>query len=152
MEFLSYSPAVYKFLYNLSYQLSETTVFTDLAPVLTEKYLWFFFYIEVGASIIKVYRAINSILNNNIFNFYDRYGLDFEKRSERDLTLLRIRLIGKYFFYLAVNKRIVSEHEKYPQTDLGKTSNYKYLLQPGRIPVYGMSTITHDYSNTHIDY
>ena len=152
MESLSYNPSVYKFLYNLSYHLSETTVFTDLAPVLTEKYLCFLFYIEVGASIFKVQRAINSILNNNIFNFYDRYGLDFQKRFERDLTLLRIRLIGKYFFYLAVNKRTVSKHEQYPQTDLGKTLNYKYLLQPGRILVYGMSTITHDYSNTHIDY
>ena len=100
----------------------------------------------------KVYRAINSILNNNISNFYDRYGVDFEKHFERDLTLLRIRLIGKYFFYLAVNKRIVSEHKEYLQTDLGKTLTYEYVLQPGSIPVYGMSTIFHDYSNTHIYY
>ena len=100
----------------------------------------------------KVYTAINSILNNNISNFYDRYGVDFEKHFERDLALLRIRLIDKYFFYLAVNKRIVSEHEEYLQTDPGKNLTYEYVLQSGRISVYGMSTITHDYSNTHIDY
>ena len=150
MEFLSYDPTVYKFLYNLSYQFSRTILFTDLAPILFEKYLCFLFYI--GATIFKVYRAINSILNNNIFNFYDRYGVDFEKHFERDLALLRIRLTDKYFFYLAVNKRIVSELEEYLQTDLGKNLTYEYVIQPGRISVYGMSTITHDYSNTHIDY
>ena len=99
-----------------------------------------------------MYRAINSILNNNVSNFYDSYGVDFEKHFERDLTLLRIRLIAKYFFYLAINKRIVSEYEEYLQTDLSKTLTYEYVLQPGSIPVYWMSTNTHDYSNTHIDY
>ena len=152
MDFLSYNPTVYKFLYNLSYQLLETMLFTDVAPVLMEEYLCFLFYIEVDDSIFKVYRAINSILNNNFSNFDYSYRVDFEKHFERDLTLLRIKLIAKYFFYLAFNKRMVSEHEEYLQTYLSKTLTYEYVLQPGSIPVYGMSTVTHDYSNTRIDY
>ena len=93
--------------------------------------------LQTWISRFQVFKAINLILNNNIFSFYDRYRVDFEKHFERDLTLLRVRLIDEYFFCFAVNKRIVSEHEGCLKTDLGKMLTYKYVLQPGGIPVYG---------------
>ena len=103
-------------------------LFTNVAPGIIEEKLYFLFYKQADARGFEVYRAINFILNNNISNFYDRYGMDFEKHFERDLTLLRIRLIDKYFFCFAVNKRIVLEHEGCLQTDLSKTLTYEYVL------------------------
>ena len=85
--FLSYKPNVYEFLYNLSCQLSDTMLFTDVAPVLIEGKLCFLFYKEVDVSRFEVYRAINSILNNNISNFYDRYGVDFNQHFNKYLRL-----------------------------------------------------------------
>ena len=39
--FLSYKPNIYEFLYNLSCQLSETMLFTDMAMILIEEKLFF---------------------------------------------------------------------------------------------------------------
>ena len=119
--FLSYKPNVYEFLYDLSCQLSESRLFTDAAPVLIEKKSCFLFYKQVDVSRFKVYRAINSILNNNISNFYDRYGVDFNRHFNKDLRLLRVRLMNDNFFTFGVNKRIDSEHEGNIQVDGGKT-------------------------------
>ena len=109
--FLSYKSNVYKFLYILACQLSETMLFTDVASVLIEEKLCFLFYKQVDVSRFEVYRAINSILNNNISNFYDRYGVDFNQHFDKDLRLLRVRLMNDNFFTFGVNKRIASEHK-----------------------------------------
>ena len=51
--FLSYKPNVYKFLYNLACQLSETMLFTDVALVLIEEKFCFLFYKQVDVSRFK---------------------------------------------------------------------------------------------------
>ena len=99
---------VYEFFYNLSCQLSETMLFIDVAPVLIEEKLCFLFYKQVDVSVLEVYRAINSILNNNISNFYDRYGAVFNQHFNEDLRLLGARLVNDNFFTFRVNKRIAS--------------------------------------------
>ena len=52
--FLSYKPNFYEFLYNLSCQLSETTLFTDVVPVLIKEKLCFLLFKQVDASRIEV--------------------------------------------------------------------------------------------------
>ena len=118
--FLSYKPNVYEFLYNLSCQLSETMLFTDVALVLIEEKLCFLFYKQVDVSRFEVHRAINSILNNNISNFYDRHGVVFNQHFNKDLRLLHVRLMNDNFFTFGVNKGISSEHEGNLQMDGGK--------------------------------
>ena len=54
-------------------------MFTDVAPILVEDTLFFLIYRKIDVSKFKAYRAIDSILNNNIQNFIDRYRVDFEK-------------------------------------------------------------------------
>ena len=61
------------------YQLSETILFTDVAPFLIEEKLCFLFYKQVDVRRSEVYRAISSILNNNISNFYDKHQVDFKR-------------------------------------------------------------------------
>ena len=108
--FLSYKPNVYEFLCNLSCQLSETMLFTDVAPVLIDKKLCFLCYKQVDVSRF-----------DNISNFYDRYGVDVNQHFNKDLRLLRVRLMNDSFFTFGVNKRIDSEHEGNIQVDRGKT-------------------------------
>ena len=111
-------------------------LFTDVAPVLIEEKLCFLFYKQVDVSRFELYRAINSILNNNISNFYNKYRVDFNKHFNKDLRLLRVRLTNDNFFTFGVNKRIASEHKGNLEMDGGKTVTYKYVMQPHMVPVY----------------
>ena len=111
-------------------------LFTDVAPVLIEEKLCFLFYKQVDVSRFEVYRAINSILNNNISNFYDRYRVDFNRHFNKAFRLLPVRLMNDNFFTFGVNKRIASEHEGNLQMDGGKTVTYEYVMQPHIFPVY----------------
>ena len=77
--FLSYKPDIYEFLYNISCQISETLMFTNVAPVIIEDTLAFLMYRKIDVIKFEGYRAIDSILNNNIENFIGRYGIDFKK-------------------------------------------------------------------------
>ena len=99
--------------------------------------LCFLFYKQVDIRRFEVYGAINSILHNNISDFYDRYGVDFSQHFNKDLRLLHVRLMNDNFFTFEVNKRIASEHEGNLQMDGGKTVTYKYVMQPHMVPVYG---------------
>ena len=112
-------------------------LFTGVAPVLTEEKLCFLFYKQVDVSRFEVYRAINSILNNNISNFYDRYGVNFNQHFDKDLRLLSVRLMNDNFFTFGVNKRIASEHEGNLQMVGGKTVICEYVMQPHMVLVYG---------------
>ena len=95
------------------------------------------FYKQIDVGRFEVYRAINSILKNNISNFYDRYVVDLNQHFDKDLTLLRVRLMNDNFFILGVNKRIASEQEVNLQMDGDKTVTYEYVMQPHMVPVYG---------------
>ena len=106
--------------YHGPWYVSETMLFTDVALVLIEEKLCFLFYKQVDVSRFEVYRAINSILNNNISNFYDRHGVVFNQHFNKDLRLLHVRLMNDNFFTFGVNKGIASEHEGNLQVDGGK--------------------------------
>ena len=99
--------------------------------------LCFLFYKQVDVRRFEVYGAINSILHNNISDFYDRYGVDFSQHFNKDLRLLHVRLMNDNFFTFGVNKRIASEHEGNLQMNGGKTVMYEYVTQPHMVPVYG---------------
>ena len=135
--FLCYKPNVHEFLYNVSCQVSQTMLFTDAAPVVMGDNLCFLFYNHIDVSRFDVCKAINSILNYNICNFFDRYGVGFEEHFKRDLTLLRVRLIDESFFSFGVNKVIISDQEGYLRTDLGRTISYEYVIHHGDVPIYG---------------
>ena len=113
---------------NVSCQISDPMLFTDVAPVVMGNNLCFLIYKHIDISRFEVYKAINSILNYNICNFFDRYEVELEKHFERDLTLLCTRLIVKCFFSFAINKCIISDREGYLRTDLGITISYKTSL------------------------
>lgn len=90
---------------------------------------------HVDVSRFEVYHVINSILNNNINNCFDKYGAEFQKHFEEKLTVLRMNLIDKYFFTLGVNKRVVSNQQGSLKTDPSKTSIYSYVVQPKEVTV-----------------
>ena len=75
------------------------------------------FYKQIDVNKFEVYRAINSILHNNISNFYDKYGVDFNHDFNKDLRLLCVRLMNDNYFTFGVDKRIVSEDEGNLQMD-----------------------------------
>ena len=66
----------YEFVYNITYQISESLLFSDVAPVLIRYNVCFLFYNRHGTSEYEVYRTINAILCNNIDKFSQRYGVD----------------------------------------------------------------------------
>ena len=107
VDVLSYKPNIYEFLYNLSCQVSETMLFTDVVPVMIEKKNVFLFYKQVDVSRFEVYRAINSIVNN-ISNFYHRYRVDFNQHFNKDLRPLRVTHMNDNFFTFGVNKSVAS--------------------------------------------
>ena len=75
--FLSYKPNIYEFLYNVTCQISETWLFSDVVPVIIGQNLCFLFYKNAETKECDAYKAITAVLNNNILNFYARYGVDF---------------------------------------------------------------------------
>ena len=75
------------------------------------------FYKQIDVNKFEVYRAINSILYNNISNFYDKYGVDFNHDFNKDLRLLYVRLMNDNYFTFGVDKRVVSEDEGNLQMD-----------------------------------
>ena len=79
VDFLSYKPDVYQFMYNVSCQIANTFLFTDVAAVVVKETIGFLVYKQIGVSRFEVYRALDSILNNNIGNFINGYC----SRSER---------------------------------------------------------------------
>ena len=105
--FLCYKPNVHEFLHNVFCQISETMLFTNVAPVVMCKNLCFLFYKHIDSSRFEVYKAVNSILNYNICNFFNFF--------ERDLTLLRT----------------------YLKMDIGRTIFNDYVILPGDFPIYG---------------
>ena len=104
--FLSYKPDIYEFLYNISCQISETLMFTDVAPIIIEDTLAFLIYRNIDVIKFDAYRAIDTIPKNNIENFIDRYGIDFEKYFKDHLLLLRTKIMNDFYFTFAIKQGI----------------------------------------------
>ena len=81
--FLSYKPDVYQFIYNVSCQIANTFLFTDVEAVVVKETIGFLVYKQIGVSRFEAYRALDSIRDNNINNFIDRYGVHFELHFEK---------------------------------------------------------------------
>ena len=67
--FLSYKPNIYEFLYNVLCQISETWLFSDVAPVNIGQNLCFLFYKNAETKEYGAYKAITAVLKNNILSF-----------------------------------------------------------------------------------
>ena len=115
------------------------------------KIVFFLFYKQVDVSRFEVYWAINSILNNNISNFYDRCGVDFNQHFNKDLRLLLVRPMNDNFFTFGVNKRIASEHEGNLKMDGGKRVTYECVMQPHMVPVYGYMQTSYNRDQINLD-
>ena len=111
----------------------------------------FLFYKQVDVNRFEVYRAINSILNNNISNFYDRYRVDFNRHFNKAFRLLPVRLMNDNFFTFGVNKRIASEHEGNLHMDGGKTVTHEYVMQPHMVPVYRYMQTSYNRDQINLD-
>ena len=105
--FFSYKPDVYQFMYNVSCQIGSTFPFTDIVPVVVKDTIGFFIYKQIDVSSFEAYRALDSILNNNINNFIDRYGVHFELHFKKKLKLLKSRMLEEYYFMFAINARVL---------------------------------------------
>ena len=106
VRLLTYKPNIYEFLYNISRQISQTMLFTDVAPIVEKDALCFLIYKHVDVSKFEAYRTINNILNYNINNFSNRFGVDLEQHFEEDFKLPKVRLMEDYYFTFAVNKSV----------------------------------------------
>ena len=64
-------------------------LFSDVAPIVVKYTLCFSIYKHVDVSKFEAYKTINNILNYNIDNFSNRYGVDLEQHFEDDLNCSR---------------------------------------------------------------
>ena len=62
-------------------------MFSDVTPIVIEDTICFLIYRHIDVSKFEAYRAIDSILNKNIYNFINRYGVDFDQHFKNDLQL-----------------------------------------------------------------
>ena len=150
-ELLSYKHNVYKFFYNISCQISETWLFSYVAPVIMGENVCFLFHKHIDVSQFEAYKAINSILNNNICNFINKYGVDFNEHFDREFTLLWVRPIDKNSFCFGVNKPIVSQDEGTIRTEGGKTVTYEYVMQLNTVLVYKHIQTAYNRDQTDLD-
>ena len=134
--FLSYTPDIYEFLHNFSCQISETLMFTEVCPILVKDTVCYLIYRKIDVSKFEAYTAIDSILNNNILNFIDRYGVDFQIWYQDDLLLLHAELINDYFFTFVVNRGIKTSGIGVLKNYMGKTVDFKYVIIPSSMSVY----------------
>ena len=125
--FLSYKPNIYEFLYNVTCQISETWLFSFLAPVIIGQNLCFLFYKNAETKECDAYKAITTVLNNNILKFYARYGVDFHRHFESELAIRGERLVNKNFYIFAIKKNIW----KNIWTNIfGLATSYRHVLLP----------------------
>ena len=58
--FLNYKPSIYEFMYNITCQISESLLFSVVAPVLIGDNVCFLFCKRHGTSEYEAYRTINA--------------------------------------------------------------------------------------------
>ena len=126
-------------MYNVTCQILESLLFSDVAPVLVGYNACFLFYKKHGTSEYEAYRTINAVLCYNIDKFSKRYGVDYYEHFKLDLTVLRARLINVNFFVFAVNRSIPGDYAGTLITENGRFMQYNYLMQPKDVPVYAYS-------------
>ena len=110
-------------------------MFTDVAPIIIEETLAFLIYRKIDVIKFEAYRALDSILKNNIENFIDRYGIDFEKYFKDHLLLLRARIMNDFYFTFAINQGIKSNSSGVLKTDMGRKVVFSYVTIPSNVPV-----------------
>ena len=90
----------------------------------------FLFYKNTETKECDAYKAITAVLNNNILNFYARYGVDFHTHFESELAIRSERLINENFYIFAINKNIQTDSIGKFKTRFGQTISYRYVLLP----------------------
>ena len=126
--FLSYKPNIYQFLYNVTCEISETWLFSDVAQVIIGQNLCFLFYKNAETKECDAYKAITAVLNNNILKFYARYGVDFHTHFESELAIRSERLVNENFCIFAIKKDIQTDSIGKFKTKFGQTISYRYGL------------------------
>ena len=126
-------------MYNITCQILESLLFSDVAPVLIGDNACFLLYKKHGTSEYEAYRTINAVLCYNIDKFSKRYGVDYYEHFKLDLTVLRGRLINEIFFVFAVNCSIAGDYGDTLITENGRFMQYNYVMQPKDISVYAYS-------------
>ena len=114
-------------------------MFTEGCPILLEDNVCFLIYRKIDVSKFEAYIAISSILNNNILNFIDRYGVNFQKWFQDDLLPLHAKLIDDYFFTFAVNRGIKTSGIGVLKNDMRKTVDFKFVIIPSSMPFFLLS-------------
>ena len=95
LGFLSYKPET-EFFYNVSCQLSETLLFSAIAPVVVDGQIGFIYHKNVECTSVEVYNAFTATLLNNI-NHFSLKSIDFSDN----------------FYLLAINKNVQCNSEGY---------------------------------------
>ena len=139
LGFLSYKPET-EFFYNVSCQLSETLLFSAIAPVVVDGQIGFIYHKNVECTSVEVYNAFTATLLNNI-NHFSLKSIDFSDN----------------FYLLAINKNVQCNREGYHQEVDGQIVKYKYIVEPTEIPVYNASCSGYnresvDISDNDLDY
>ena len=147
--FLSYKPNIYEFLCNITCQISETWLFSDVAPVIIGKNLCFLFYKNAKTKECDAYKAITAVLNNNILNFYARYRVDFHTHFESELAIRSMRLVNENFYIFAIKKDIQTDSIGKFKTKFGQTISYRHVLLPGNAAdiIYGYNQYSYNRGN-----
>ena len=125
---MSYKPNIYKFLYNVTCPISETWLFSDVAPVIIGQNLCFLFYKNAETKECDAYKAITAVLNNNILNFHVRYDMDFHTNFENELAIQSEGLVNENFYIFAIKKNIQMDSIGKFKTKFGQTISYRYVL------------------------
>lgn len=114
----------------------QTFTFSEVAPIVIEGTICFLIYRHIDVSKFEAYRAINSILNDNICNFINRYGISFDQHYKNVLQLVWARMMNDYFFMFAINKTVAFDHHGILKTDLERIQSYNYILKLSSAPIY----------------
>ena len=138
-------------MYNVSCQIANTFLFTDVVAVVVKGTIGFLVYKQIGVSRFEAYRALDSTLNNNINNFIDRYSIPFELHFEKELKLLKIRALEEYYFMFAINKWVLCHEQCYLWRDNGKIFEYSYVLHSPTVPTYSLKDPTYSTETINFD-
>ena len=111
-------------------------MFTGVPPIIIEDTLAFLIYRNIEVIKFEAYRAIDTILKNNIENFIDRYASDIEKYFKDHLLLLRTRVMNNFYFILAINQGIKSNSSSVLKTDMGRKVVFSYVTIPSNVLAY----------------
>ena len=128
--FLSDKPNIYELLYNVTCQISEIWIFSDVAPVIIGQNQCFLFCKNAVTKECDAYKAITAVLNNKILNFHARYDVDFHTHFESEFAIRSERLVNENFCIFAIKKDIRTDSIGKFKTKFGQAISYRYVLLP----------------------